>query len=74
MLVNCLQLEIIYYICREDSVANDYRFFACGGWPLVSRPYFYRVGVYFKTHINNRPKKRPVFELVISFADACRVF
>lgn len=34
------QLQAVWQ--NNDSVANDYRFVVCGGWPLVSRPSFYK--------------------------------
>lgn len=37
-----VSLNLLSYLCTEDSVANDYRFLDCGGWPLVSRPFVYR--------------------------------
>ncbi len=34
------------YLCINDSVANDYRLVDSGGWPLVSRLFFYTIAKY----------------------------
>lgn len=54
--------KIISNICSEDSVANDYRFLDCGGWPLVSRPFFLFAYDVFDFLVNG------LFDFLVKFA------